>query len=39
FATDSFPSEHPIILTLIWTAVFIAVFAPLGVRRYRATSR
>ncbi len=39
FATNSFPSEHPIILTLIWTAVFIAVFAPLGVRRYRATSR
>jgi len=39
FATNSFPSEHPIILTLIWTALFIAVFAPLGVRRYRATSR
>ncbi|MEJ7771609.1 MAG: ABC transporter permease [Geodermatophilaceae bacterium] len=39
FATNSFPSEHPIILTLIWTAVFIGVFAPLGVRRYRATSR
>ncbi|MDQ3716386.1 MAG: ABC transporter permease [Actinomycetota bacterium] len=39
FATNSFPSEHPIILNLIWTAVFIAVFAPLGVRRYRATSR
>ncbi|MGI8653467.1 MAG: ABC transporter permease [Geodermatophilaceae bacterium] len=39
FATNSFPSEHPIILTLILTALFIAVFAPLGVRRYRATSR
>jgi ABC transporter DrrB family efflux protein len=39
FATSSFPSEHPILMTLIWTALFIAVFAPLGVRRYRATSR
>jgi len=39
FATSSFPSEHPIVLTLIWTALFIVVFAPLGVRRYRATSR
>ncbi len=39
FATSSFPSEHPIVLTLVWTALFIAVFAPLGIRRYRATSR
>jgi len=39
YATNSFPSEHPVLMTLIWTAAFIAVFAPLGVRRYRATSR
>lgn len=39
FATNSFPSEHPVLMTLIWSAVFVAVFAPLGVRRYRATSR
>ncbi|MBA2553256.1 MAG: ABC transporter permease [Geodermatophilaceae bacterium] len=39
FATSSFPSEHPIVLTLIWTALFIVIFAPLGVRRYRETSR
>ncbi len=39
FATSSFPSEHPILMTLIWTALFIMIFAPLGVRRYRATSR
>ncbi len=39
FATSSFPSEHPIVLTLVWTALFIAVFAPLGIRRYRSTSR
>lgn len=38
YGDGGFPSEHPVLLTLIWTAVFIAVFAPLGVRRYRATS-
>ena len=35
----SFPSEHPILLSLIWIAVLLAVFAPLGVRRYRSMSR
>jgi len=39
FASDSFPAEHPVLLTLIWTAVIISIFAPLGVRRYRSTSR
>jgi ABC-2 type transport system permease protein len=35
----SFPSEHPILLSLIWIAVLLGVFAPLGVRRYRLMSR
>jgi ABC transporter DrrB family efflux protein len=39
FAEDGFPGQHPILLTLIWVAVFIGVFAPLGVTRYRALSR
>jgi ABC-2 type transport system permease protein len=39
FAGNSFPAEHPVLVTLSWTAAIIAVFAPLGVRRYRATSR
>lgn len=39
FAGDSFPAEHPVLLTFIWTVAIIAIFAPLGVRRYRATSR
>ena len=39
FAAQGFPAEHPILLTLIWVAVLLAVFAPLGVRRYRSMSR
>lgn len=39
YASSGFPAEHPILLTLIWIAVFIAIFAPLGVRRYRNMSR
>jgi ABC transporter DrrB family efflux protein len=34
-----FPAEHPILLTVGWTAVLIAIFGPLGVRRYRSMSR
>ena len=39
FATQGFPADHPILLTLIWIAAIVAVFAPLGVRRYRSMSR
>ena len=36
YAGSGFPSDHPILLTLIWIVVIVAVFAPLGVRKYRA---
>ena len=39
FATGSFPSENPILVTLLWVVFFIVVFGPLGVRRYRSMSR
>ncbi|HEX2186051.1 MAG TPA: ABC transporter permease [Chloroflexota bacterium] len=39
YAAQGFPAEHPILLTLIWVVVLIAIFAPLGVWRYRAMSR
>jgi ABC transporter DrrB family efflux protein len=39
YAASGFPAENPILLTLIWVAVFIAVFAPLAVRRYQSMSR
>jgi ABC-2 type transport system permease protein len=39
FAASGFPAENPILLTLIWIAVLLAVFAPLAVWRYRSMSR
>ncbi|HEY3127093.1 MAG TPA: ABC transporter permease [Candidatus Limnocylindria bacterium] len=39
FAASGLPAEHPIELTLIWVVVLVAVFAPLGVLRYRSMSR
>jgi ABC-2 type transport system permease protein len=39
YATDSFPSQNPILVTLVWVVVFILVFGPLGIRRYRNLSR
>jgi ABC-2 type transport system permease protein len=39
FAGGSFPAEHPILLTLVWVVVLIAIFAPLGVRKYQGLNR
>jgi len=39
FATDNLPSQEPILVTLMWIVVIVAVFAPLGVRKYRQTSK
>ena len=39
FPGDGFPAEYPILVTVLWSIVFVAIFAPLAVRRYRDTSR
>ena len=39
YATDSFPSQNPVLVTVVWVVVIIAIFGPLGVRRYRSMSR
>lgn len=39
YAAEGFPAEQPILLTLIWVAVMLAVFVPLAVRKYRSISR
>jgi ABC transporter DrrB family efflux protein len=36
--TDSFPAQHPVLVSLLWCAAILAVFVPLAVRRYRAAA-
>ncbi len=36
---SGFPGDHPVLLTLGWIVVILAIFAPIGVRRYRSMSR
>ncbi|GAB2672734.1 ABC transporter permease [Kribbella swartbergensis] len=38
FASDGFPAQHPVLLSLIWCTVIIAIFAPLAVRKYRSAT-
>jgi ABC-2 type transport system permease protein len=38
FASDAFPSRHPVLLALIYIVAIIAVFAPLAVRKYQRAS-
>ena len=40
FVTGSgLPAEQPIMVTLLWIVVILAIFVPLGVRKYRSVSR
>jgi ABC-2 type transport system permease protein len=39
YAADGFPAEHPVLLTVIWVVVVVAVFAPMGVHRFRSMNR
>jgi ABC transporter DrrB family efflux protein len=40
FAGDSIPAEYPILLSLGWSLLILAVFVPLSIRKYRsATAR
>jgi ABC-2 type transport system permease protein len=38
-AGDSLAVTNPALVTVLWVVVIIAIFGPLGVRRYRAMSR
>jgi ABC-type multidrug transport system permease subunit len=39
YAATGLPAEMPVLVTIGWFIVLLAIFAPLGVRRYRAMSR
>jgi ABC transporter DrrB family efflux protein len=36
---NSLASTEPVLVTLVWVVVILAIFAPLGIRRYRNISR
>ncbi len=35
FASDGFPAQHPVLLSMIYIVLVIVVFAPLAVRKYQ----
>ena len=39
FPSDSWPGDHALLLSFVWTIGLLVVFAPLAVRRYRAIER
>jgi len=39
FVGQGFAAEQPVLVTVVWTAIIIAIFAPLAVRRYGSMSR
>ena len=39
YASGSWPGEHAVLLSVIWTVVLLAVFMPLAIHRYRAIDR
>jgi len=38
FPAQGIPGEYPILVTMAWMVVLLAIFAPLGVRKYRSIS-
>jgi ABC-2 type transport system permease protein len=39
FAAGSWPGQHPVLLSVIWTIVLLAIFVPLAISKYRAIDR
>jgi ABC-2 type transport system permease protein len=37
--SDSLAAREPLLVTLVWVVVIVAIFAPLAVRRYKSMSR
>jgi ABC-2 type transport system permease protein len=39
FVGNGLPAEQPILVTLFWVVIILAIFMPLGVRKYRSVNR
>jgi ABC-2 type transport system permease protein len=35
---DNFPAHHPVLMSVVWSVVLLAVFMPMSVRKYRAAA-
>lgn len=33
--TDSFPGDHPVLMSVVWIVAILTIFVPLAVWRYR----
>jgi len=38
-SSGGFPADHPVLVTVAWVVLIVAIFTPLGVRSYNAISR
>ena len=38
YVGDGFPSQYPILVTIGWMVVLLAIFAPMAIRKYRNAS-
>jgi ABC-2 type transport system permease protein len=36
YPVDAFPGQHPMLVSVMWIVIVLAVFAPLAIRRYRS---
>jgi len=39
FAGTGPPGEQPVLVTIVWMVVIVAIFTPLAIRKYRSISR
>jgi ABC transporter DrrB family efflux protein len=39
FVGHGLPAEQPVLVTLVWIVIILAIFVPLAVRKYRSVSR
>ena len=39
YVGDGIPGQYPILVTVGWMVVLLAIFAPLAIRKYRNTSQ
>jgi ABC-2 type transport system permease protein len=37
--SNAWPMQHPVVASLLWVVVILAIFVPLGLRRYQNATR